>query len=123
MSAIDDAIRARSAPPSIEQQPIEVALAVQAERDRIVALLAMQQPGFEREIADAIKTGASVSDTAVRILAIQADRGITLRAIAADSKGVPFAPAADPGGSKARHDTTDDVYKRRSAQTQTRTSP
>lgn len=58
--------------------------AVKAERERIAGLHAIAIAGFETEIAEAIKTGASVGDTAIKISTAAKDRGVTLGKLQAE---------------------------------------
>ena len=116
-AAADLAARARAAAgaPALAASP-DIAAAVEAERRRCLSILEMAQPGYEREIRAALETGASVEQTAVKILTEQRSRGITLTQIAADGRGVPFAAAAAPGRPQTRlRDAAPEVYARRKA--------
>ena len=62
--------------------------ATTVERARIAAIQAIAQPGFEKEIAAAIESGATADATAGTILRATKDKGITLGAIVADASVV-----------------------------------
>jgi ClpP class serine protease len=65
-----------------------------AERARILSIQSIAQPGFDKEIAAAIESGATADETAVSILRATKAKGVTLAAIAADgSQVVPHAGA------------------------------
>lgn len=70
--------------------------AVQAERTRIAAIQAFAEPGFEKLVADAITSGATVEATALSILKAQKDRGVSVAAMRQDGQAVQFAPPAKP---------------------------
>ena len=72
----------------------------EAERDRIKAINAMAQPGFEKEVSAAIDEGLSVEAAGLSLFKAAQDRGITVAAINADSTKTD--PAAPPTGSEAK---------------------
>jgi ClpP class serine protease len=72
----------------------------EAERDRIKAINAMAQPGFEKEVSAAIDEGLSVEAAGLSLFKAAQDRGITVAAIKADSTKTD--PAAPPTGSEAK---------------------
>lgn len=80
-----------------------VAEGEKAERARIVGIQALAAPGFEKEIHEAIEAGTSVEATAVSLMKLAKDRGVTLSQLAADgSRIVPHGNPADPHASSRK---------------------
>lgn len=73
--------------------------ATTAERARCQGIHALAGPGFEKEINQAIETGASVEATGLALFKAAQDRGISLAAIQADGTRAPAAqpPQGDQG--------------------------
>lgn len=83
--------------------------ATKAERQRLDALQALAEPGFEKELKAAIEQGATPEAFALTLLKAQKDRGGTLGAHRRDaSKSAPHAPPSNdnppPVGSGASWD-------------------
>lgn len=76
-------------------------VAVKAERDRIVGLQAISMKGFEKEVAAAIESGATVEATAVQITKLARERGVTVDSLKAG------APAAVRHGGAAPETTAE----------------
>lgn len=73
--------------------------AIKAERARLSGVLALQVPGAEKIVSDAIASGASPEAVALEILKDQKDKGVTLGAMRADGTQAPHAgPGAAPVG-------------------------
>lgn len=83
----------------------DIEAAVKAERTRIVDIQSIAAPGFEKEVGDAIASGASAADTSFAIMKAAKDRGVTLTAIAKDSPNpaarAPAQKEATAGWEKA----------------------
>lgn len=84
-----------------------------SERTRIKGIEAMAMPGFEKEISEAINKGTSVEATAVSLMAIAKDRGITLGAIKKDGKEVPFVRASDAPAVESKKPRASSIYESR----------
>lgn len=72
--------------------------ATEAERARCQGILDLAAPGFEKEVAQAIKEGTSVEATGLALFKAAQDRGVSLQAIQNDGTSVPPAtpPKDDP---------------------------
>jgi ClpP class serine protease len=82
---------------------------VAAERERVTKIQAIAVPGFEKEIAAAIKDGKTAEETATSILAAQKDRGVTLQDLANGGQAVNHGGA--PEQTQATASTWDKTVK------------
>lgn len=98
--------------------PDAAAAIATAERDRILQIQAITEPGFEKGARQAIVEGLGLEQFALRQMQAIRDRGITLTAIRADSPPpAPHALPPDYGSDRApRHrNNASAIYERRKA--------
>lgn len=74
----------------------------QAERTRCQGILALSAPGFEKEVAAAIESGATVEAAGLSLFKAAQERGISLAGIAADGTQAPATtpPGDDPAAQE-----------------------
>jgi signal peptide peptidase SppA len=75
---------------------------IQAERERVLSILANAPAGYEANALEAIEGGISASDFSMQTLREMKERGVNVGAMRADSPNVPFAaaPARDAHGDE-----------------------
>lgn len=79
------------------------AQATQAERERCKGINALASPGFEKEIAEAIDSGATVEAAGYQLFKAAQDRGISLSGIQRDSTSADTSKPPEGDGKDADH--------------------
>ena len=94
---------------------VDTSAAIKAERERVSAIQAASEPGFEKELQSAIAAGDSVEKFESAMFKVMKDRGITLSGIRKDApKAAPHANPKDtePGAAKPWDQVTATAPKR-----------
>jgi len=76
--------------------------AVIAERQRIMSIMSLSEPGFDDLIQSAIADGISAGDTALQLISEKKSRGVTLQQIQDEGDAARIAPHSD-GTQSAAH--------------------